>query len=125
MPNMFNLDDQKLTQLAMEYDPAPILQLMSQQPTGGNLMTMPAIPGTTQGPGDSYEQILQTAGQQPTTPTQPTAPLDPIALRTLMAMQPQRLPFPAGHSPQRQNPVQMTPIGKPGVPPSLAQILGR
>jgi hypothetical protein len=127
--SMFNLNDQQLTQLSMEYDPAPLLQMLSQPQVGSNMVTQPGPEGVDQGP-NSYSNLVSDYAQQPTTPTpKQVAPLDPTSLRTLAAMNPQRRPAPGTAGiPGRPGPLNLAPIAGPQqrpVPMSLAQILGR
>ena len=124
---MFNLNDQQLTQLAMEYDPSPVLMAFSSIPSG-NFLTMPQPQGVPPGQGMSYEDIVSGVPMQATPPAQRTAaPLDQVALRTLAAMNPSQQPRAPAVAAQRFSPVALQPLatGPKGVPMSLAQILGR
>lgn len=124
---ILNLSEEALIDLAMNNDPIPVLQGLSQMQGGGNFLTMPQ-PGTEAGPGDSYESIIAgTQMQQPTKPQQKqAAPLGNEALRLLAAMNPQQQPrAPAATLPRPQQ-VQFQAVTQPAKPQmSLAQILGR
>lgn len=121
------LTDQQLTQLAMEYDPAPVLMAFSSMPSG-NFLTMPQPSGVTPGQGMSFEDIVQgtPTQQQPAAPRQ-AAPLDQRALGLLAAMNPSQQPRAPAAGLVQPRPVQLGPVAtsQRAVPASLAQILGR
>lgn len=125
------LGPEQLNQLAMNYDPAPILTALAQVPGGGNFLTMPTPAGAATGPGDSYESIVAGAPQPTPTPTPnaaaPVAPLSGESLRTLAAMNPQDQPrAPGAGIPGRPGPLNLQPIATGGKRPmSFAEILGR
>lgn len=121
---MFNLNDQQLTQLAMEYDPAPVLTAFASMPSG-NFLTMPQPQGVQPGQGMSYEDLI--AGYPTQAAQKPLAPLDPASLRTLAAMNPAAPPRAPAAAPMRFPQVALQPVvnSPKAVPMSLAQILGR
>ena len=125
---MFNLDNEKLTQIAMEYDPVPVLMAFNSIPQG-NFLTQPNV--VPPGQGASFESIVN-GGLQPgpgqAPGTNPAAPLDPRMLGLLAQMNPsaQNQPRAAAVAPQRPGQVQLQPVAQPAARPmSLAQILGR
>lgn len=124
---MFNLTDQNITQLAMEYDPAPILGAFSSMPQG-NFLTMPQPEGVTPGAGPSYESIIAEMPEQgPAQPRAPAAPLSDVALRTLAGMNPRDTNrAPSAGIPGRPAQLQLQAPGTatPKRPMSLSQILG-
>lgn len=124
---MFNLNDDNLTDLSMNYDPAPLLMAFSSIPSG-NFLTMPQPEGVAAGPGESYESIIGGfPTEAPAGPRKPTAPLGQEALRLLAFMNPAKDPRAPAVAPGRFGQIGLQPLasGQRGVPPSLAQILGR
>lgn len=139
-----------LNELAMNFDPFPVLKaLQSQpkQPLGMDPNMMPGIGGQPSGLGYGGPGGVQTAGGIGTVAPNPAAagsfvpsggpsggnmpgaaPLDPKSLMMLQSMMaPKGVAGPGAVAPQRTPPVDLgarTTLGKPGQRPSLAQLLG-
>lgn len=116
-----NISNEHLTSLAMEYDPAPILQFLTQ--AEAQQAQLPQSFAT----GESYADLLQPQ-QGGATPPPSSAPLDPNMLRMLGGMSLADGRPPSAGIPGRPGPVQLqqAPVVQPKTPVqmSLGQILG-
>lgn len=119
------LDPAKLTTLATQYDPFPVLEALNSQSQAANFMTMPT-PGGAQPAGNSFNSIIQAGGAQPATPA--AGPTDPRLMMAMMQMgqqKPPQMPMAPAAAPRATPQVQFQPVAPAAGPSSMSKILGR
>lgn len=119
------LDAAKLTTLATQANPFPVIEMLSAQPQGTNFMTMPPPAGAATSPGQpSFQSII--GGAQGAMP--PTAGINPQLAMLMMQMgqqKPQQAPMAPAAAPRPTPPVQFQPIAPMPAAGSMSRILGR